>query len=229
MFIPADARQRDLVLDEYEPAVSARMRSLLRAGMTVCDVGANIGVFSLFAAKLVGPQGRVIAFEPIPANVETLRANILLNRLSNVTLLEKAAAETSGRMEIHLSSLCGCHSLVSKPEASAGKVLFVETVRLEELAECASIDLLKIDAEGAEIAVLRSLGARRPRHLILEYNGARAKAAGFSGHEFIAILRGLGYAEIENLDDPAQGLAAITGTDSVSTNLYASFTGRAEQ
>ena len=225
LFIPPEARNKSLLLDEYEPAVSECFRAILRKGMTFCDVGANIGVFSLFAARLVGPMGRVVAFEPIPENVQVLRANISRNGLGNVLVVEKAVAERQGRAEIHLSSLCGCHSLVSRPDASLGRSLSVETIRLDEMPELEQIDLLKIDAEGAEISVLRSLGSRRPRHLILEYNAARSHAAGYNGPQFLDTLRSLGYGEIENLDEPAQRLDSVEQNRCEAANLYARFNG----
>ncbi len=222
LFIPADARNRSLMLGEYEPAVAARISSLLRPGMTFCDVGANIGVFTLLASKLVGETGRVVAFEPIPENAQVLRTNIEINGRRNVIALEKAVTEQGGRCEIHLSSLCGCHSMVAGPDSSAGKVLSVETVRLDQVDELAHIDLLKVDAEGAEVSVLRSLGTRRPHQIILEYNAERLAAAGYTGAQFLKVLTGLGYAKIEDLDEPARGLAPIEKGELSSTNLCAS-------
>ena len=223
MFIPAEARNRDLLLGEYEPAVAKRIRAVLRPGMTFCDVGANMGVFTLFAAKLVGAAGRVVAFEPIPDNAQVLRTNIALNGRTNVLLLEKAIAEKSGRAEIHLSSLCGCHSLLARPDAPAGRSLFVETIRLDEIEGLERMDLLKIDAEGAEVSVLRSLGARRPSQIILEYNAERLRAAGCTGAQFLDVLHGLGYAEIEDLENPGSDLERIARGDIDASNLIATF------
>lgn len=225
LYIPPEARNRGLLLDEYEPEVTACMRSLLREGMTFCDVGANIGVFTLFGARLVGSTGRVVAFEPIPENAEVLRGNIARNDARNVLFLEKAVAGNHGSAEIHLSSLCGCHSLVSHPDGSTGRTLLVETVRLDEFPELIAIDLLKIDAEGAELSVLGSLGPLRPKHLILEYNAGRTRAAGITGQRFLAELRSMGYGEIDNLDHPGAGLGPIESDTCESTNLHARFNG----
>src|SRR6185503_1571545 len=148
MRIPPEARNKSLLLDQYEPVVTERIRAILREGMTFCDVGANIGVLTVFAARLVGSTGKVISFEPIPENARFLRTNLALNHCHNVLVLEKAVAEVHGRAEIHLSSLCGCHSMVSQPDAATGQSLSIETVRLDEIAELARMDLLKIDAEG---------------------------------------------------------------------------------
>lgn len=224
LFIPAHARTRSLLLDEYEPAVTACLRQHLRAGLTFCDVGANLGVFTLIGAKLVGPSGRVIAFEPVPDNAEVVRRNIILNDARNITLLEKAVAETAGSAQIHLSSHCGCHSLLAQPEAATGRVLTIQTVRLDSLPELRDTALLKVDAEGAEISVLRSLGRFRPSHLIVEYNAARALAAGYDGPQFLAALRELGYTDWENLDEPTAGLQSVFSSQG-SVNLHARHAG----
>src|SRR6266487_3972549 len=76
MHIPAESRNASLVLDRYEPEVAAKLKELLRPGMTFCDVGANLGVFALYAARLVGPGGQVFAFEPIPNNYRVLEQNL---------------------------------------------------------------------------------------------------------------------------------------------------------
>jgi FkbM family methyltransferase len=226
IFIPVEARNKSLLLNEYEPEVTECIRSVLKEGMTFCDVGANIGVFTLFASRLVGSSGRVIAFEPIPENACVLRENIARNGCRNVLVLQKAAAEKTGGAEIHLSALCGCHSLISRPDGSTGGTLSVETIRLDEVPELTSVDLLKIDAEGAELSVLRSLGIRRPRHLILEYNGPRTRAAGYTGSQFLAQLSALGYSKIMNLDQPESGLRGLEEDTCEATNLHAQYTGR---
>jgi FkbM family methyltransferase len=175
----------------------------------------------LFAASLVGPTGRVVAFEPVPENAEVLRTNLALNQCRNVTLFEKAVAVNQGQAILHLSSMCGCHSLISRPEGATARTISVETIPLRDVAELAEVDLLKIDVEGAELAVLQSLGSYRPRHVILEYNGERTRAAGHTGAQFLGALRDLGYSNIEPLDEVERGLDSITAGHCVSTNLHA--------
>jgi FkbM family methyltransferase len=208
------------MLDEYEPSVTDCLRSILRPGMTFCDVGANLGVFTLFASRLVGPSGRVVAFEPVPDNVEVLRTNLALNQCQNVLLIEKAVAEKRGHATIHLSALCGCHSLVSQPDGATARSLTVETVPLQEVNELSQIDLLKIDVEGTEMAVLRSLGDRRPKHVVLEYNAERTRAGGANGAIFIQTLRDLGYTNIESLD-AEETVEKILAEQCTAANLHA--------
>lgn len=222
LYVPADARNRGIILDEYEPAVANKMRELLRPGMTVCDVGANLGVITLLAARLVGASGRVLAFEPVPGNCELLRYNVTLNGYANVSIFQKAVSDQTGVAEIHLSNFCGSHSLLPQPAEATGQILSVETVRLDSFPELQRLDLIKIDTEGAELSVLRSLGIIRPSHILLECNTERLQAGGLSGREFLQALRDLGYDYIKNLDAPSVGLAPIEDGQEGSWNLHAS-------
>src|SRR3989338_8733486 len=81
---------------EYEAASMAYCKSVLKPGMTFVDVGANIGLFSLMAARQVGPTGKVYAFEPGADNCTLLRKNIEQNGYRNVTIVEKAVSEKPG-------------------------------------------------------------------------------------------------------------------------------------
>jgi FkbM family methyltransferase len=221
VFIPAEARNQSLLLDQYEPAVAARIRALLSLGMVFCDVGANLGVFSLLASRLVGDSGRVLAFEPVPANYEVLKRNVELNGCTNVRIVTKAVSDQPGTATIHLSEFCGCHSLLPHPAKETGTILSIEAVRLDSLPELRRIDLLKIDTEGTELQVLQSLGPIRPSHILLECNTACLEAGGSSGAEFLRALRKLGFDEIENLDAPSAGLSPIEAGHEGTWNLYA--------
>lgn len=170
MRVPEYARNAFYINDEYEPEVTAKLRALLKPGMTFCDVGANLGVMTLLAARLVGPGGRVFSFEPFPENAAILRENVAMNGFKNVTVVEAAVSERNGEAELHLSNFCGCHSLADKAMAESGNKITVKTVRLDSVSGLDRIDLLKTDTEGTELSVLRSLGALRPDNVILEAN-----------------------------------------------------------
>jgi FkbM family methyltransferase len=218
VYVPPDARNQGVALDQYEPEVTAKIQQLVKEGMTVCDVGANIGIITLLASRLAGPKGRVISFEPVPANAEILRGNIQRNGYQNVTVVQKAVASKPGQAEIHLSDFSGCHSLLPEPGRGTGRSLTIETVRLDSLPELQKIDLLKIDVEGLEIEVLKSLGKIRPAQVILEYNSERCAAAGMNWAQFRQNLQDLGFTGIECLDDPNCDLNRL-GDKPVSVNL----------
>src|SRR5215468_7512792 len=81
------------VLGTAEPYLQRIIRRYVSPGDTVYDVGANLGYVSLSLAKRVGPKGRVFAFEPLPANIESFRRTIEASRLTTVTLLDAAASD----------------------------------------------------------------------------------------------------------------------------------------
>jgi len=128
--------------------------SLIQPGMTVFDIGANVGMYTVLAAKRVGAGGRVHAFEPTPQVAEKLRENILLNRLSNVTVQQVAVSDVPGVCTFFLEEECNQNSLV----ATAGTPIQVKAITLDAYLNAVGmtqVDMIKIDIEGAEAKALR--------------------------------------------------------------------------
>ena len=153
----------------YEPYLQKAIRKYVRRGDTVYDVGANIGYFSLSLAKQVGPTGHVIAFEPIPRNLEVLRKNIENNRLSNVQVFCAAASDRKGEAIIRIAENLATSSLVWHRRNAAAEELSVPTIAIDDLVESGELGqprFVKIDVEGAEGLALqgmqRTVAAARP-------------------------------------------------------------------
>ena len=151
---------------DAEPEVQAALAELIEPGQTVYDVGANIGFFTILCSRLVGPQGKVYAFEPIPENLVTLRRNIALNDLTNVIIVEQALSASTGTAEMFVSPWSAFHSLnvdgASKRENHGpdGGEITVETITLDEFVQGERVtapDLIKIDVEGAELLVVAGM------------------------------------------------------------------------
>jgi len=140
-------------LGTYELAKQHAVRRFVRAGMNVVDVGANAGFYTLAFSRLVGGSGRVWAFEPLAMNVANLLNHVSLNRLDNVTIVQCALAETAALRGFHRAS----HDAMGSLSADARDYL-VPTARLDDFPMPVP-DLVKIDVEGGELAVLR--GAAR--------------------------------------------------------------------
>lgn len=153
---------------DYEQELQESFRSLIRPGQVVYDVGANVGFMTLVAARLVGPAGKVVAFEPGPRTARELRAQVRLNRLTTVTVVECAVSDRAGEAELVTSAYSVTASLASGPPEDAGPATRrVRTTTLDEAArEFGVPDLIKIDIEGAEILALEGarvlLRSRRP-------------------------------------------------------------------
>ena len=141
----------------YEPHLTAVFERYCRPGMTVVDVGANLGYFSLLASKLVGPSGTVIALEPNSENCRLLLSSVRLNGMANVYLLPVAADEAPGwaYYATHVGSNGG---LVDDDDLLSRFGTVVPTFRLDDLVDH-KVDFLKMDVEGAEGRVVH--GATR--------------------------------------------------------------------
>src|SRR5262249_42101912 len=100
-----DARDSlDLSLNHvYEPFETELVQSLVHENDTVVDVGANIGYYTLIFARLVGPRGRVFAFEPDPGNFALLKKNVEANRYKNVVLVNAALSDEPATLKLYLS------------------------------------------------------------------------------------------------------------------------------
>lgn len=136
-------------------------KAILKKGLTVVDVGAHIGLYTVLAAEKVGSTGRVIAIEPAPKNYEQLQEHILLNNFNNVTAVPMALSDHTGLEKLYIASLSICNSLnpnVVPQEKRTDSYVKVKVDTLDDLLKSLNIkkiDILKIDAEGAELQVLR--------------------------------------------------------------------------
>ena len=155
----------------YEAATVAWLRSVIKPGMTVVDVGANVGQLSLEMAHLVGAGGRVISVEPSPGNLRFLRAHILANGFNDrVTIVEAACcAQERGELILEVRG-SDINSIENGPQLKGlglqrnpidgeqpGIQVKVQTQSLDALGLKLGlkIDVLKVDVEGAELEVFR--------------------------------------------------------------------------
>jgi len=150
-----------------EPEVMCAMMKVLRPGDFAVDAGANIGFFSLYMSRLVGPEGRVLAIEPGPNNLPKLRANIELNETKNIEVIAKALRVSDVAQVLYTGQDGGLNSLVS--HENAGEAHVVEAVWLGSLLT-QRCRLLKIDIEGAEYGALSRHLNREPDFVIAEMN-----------------------------------------------------------
>lgn len=161
----------------------------VKRGMTVVDVGANFGYYSVLLAELVGGGGRLIAVEPNPHAADLLNRSIELNGLSGRTQIEKVALGSSpeGWAPLYVPHNEPKNALLVSenfiPHAESGTVVKVPVTTLDHLGSGSKVDFIKIDAEGAEEAIFEGMGDIIDRHqpvIVVEFNAARyADAGGF--------------------------------------------------
>jgi FkbM family methyltransferase len=167
---------------------------LVAEGQTVFDIGSNVGFYTLLASTLVGEEGHVVAFEPLPENQDFLLKHLKMNRIRNVRLVKAAVSNASG---VARFEAVGNRSMGHLTGGDHG--IEVKTVALDDLVNSREIevpDCIKVDVEGAEVQVLqgasRLLGSSHPT-LLLATHGEKAH------FECYELLQKLGY-KVTNLD-----------------------------
>jgi len=185
----------------HEPEIGNLIRRSAPKGGVCLDIGANVGAHTLVMAETVGASGRVLALEPHPRICERLRANVALNGLGQVRVIEAALWDSEGEAQLQGFARGafqqGISSLVEGP--GQGEAHTVRTITAQTLATTHGldrVDLVKIDAEGAEPAILAQLDGLIERclpHLIFEYREASWRKQGQAIEPVLRRLRELGY------------------------------------
>lgn len=187
----------------YEPNELYFLSQILQPGMTLIDVGANDGLYALMAAKLVGTNGSVLAFEPSRREFHHLQSNISLNQLEYIQAFPIALADVNGQATLKLANYehAGQNTLGEfiYDGVASSEVETVELKRLDDFVETFNlqqIDVIKMDVEGAEFAVLQGaqhmLATYHPL-LLLELSDSALQGQGSSADAVLEFLRSLGY------------------------------------
>lgn len=196
---------RELIADDREEYFRDLFVAAIHSGATVLEGGPYIGYLTLQAARAVGEEGRVIAVEPNPETVATLRENVALNEFQQrVQVIEAALGAEPSRAQFHMTSGGDTSSLHQPPHPA--NVVEVDVLRGDDVVDV--VDVVKLDVEGNEVAALQGLEGviRRSRPVIFcECNPEMLEAAGSSATELRAQLELMGYA-VRWIDEDARAL-----------------------
>ncbi len=190
---------------------------LIKPGMVVADVGANLGVYTLLAARATGPGGVVHSFEPDEDNHALLAQNVEANGYGNVVLHRSAVADHVGSIRLYRRpEHSGDHRIYSA-ESDEGPSVQVSVTTLDEVfRQSPRLDLVKLDIQGAEARALegmRTVLGRNPNlSLITELWPEGLTNAGTEPRQFLEALRGLGF-QIHRIDDKHQRLQSLDDKD----------------
>lgn len=198
----ADSIDRWLALLSWKLGAGERQERALiarevRGGMVAVDVGANVGLHVLGLARATSPGGQVHAFEPDPDNFRLLSRAVREAAAEHVRLHQAAASDRAGQATLYVSDANrGDHRLA--PAEEARRSITVPSVVLDEvLAGEPHVDFVKIDVQGAEVAVLRGLNATLTRNrgiqVLCELCPELLRRAGTSSGEFFACFHDSGF------------------------------------
>src|SRR2546426_3124906 len=142
----------------YEPLETETIKSHVKEGDTVLDIGANIGYYTVLCARLVGMQGRVFAFEPDSVNFDWLRRNVVINDFHNVVLVRKAISSKTGIAKLYSSERYKGDNRIYESNDNR-RAVNVETVSLNDYFDGfeGRIDFIKLVIQGAEYEALRGM------------------------------------------------------------------------
>jgi FkbM family methyltransferase len=202
----------------FDPCVTEALYRLITPGDAFADVGANVGYITSLAAVRVGPEGRVMAFEPHPGVFGILESNVGLWRdgsaIGSVVARRLALSDQAGEGTLisgpSFEANMGTSALDSETSAEPGATTFnVPLARLDDVAGDEPLGVLKIDVEGHEAAVLRGatrlLGSGGIRDIVFEdHDGYPSEAT--------AIVEDAGY-ELISLDNDLRGLRLVAPAD----------------
>lgn len=187
--------------EKFETEIFAKN---LKNGMTVLDLGANIGFYSLLARSVVGSGGRIYSFEPFPENISLLRQSIQENKFENMTAIEAAVSDTSGTSFLYLSpDACSEHSMLDLDfdyaKNQTQRKVKIQVISVDDYFANydGKIDFIKMDIEGSEFRALagmkKTLAKNQQISIMTEFwpNGFRKD--GKVPQEFLKQLTGLGF------------------------------------
>ena len=201
--IPGNETSRSVfVTGRYEPNEFCLLSRLLKPGMTFIDIGANMGLYTLFAAHRVGESGYVLAIEPSRREMQMLKDNVEQNALRNVNSYPMALSDQGAEVELLVASLqnsghntlgaFGYNTALDHKER-------VRTVRLDELVQSEKrdrVDVIKMDIEGAELAALRGAGDTIERYrpvVLVELSDRALRHQSSTSADVLALLTQHGY------------------------------------
>jgi FkbM family methyltransferase len=179
------------VTESYEPEVWNRLMAEVQPGDVVADVGAFIGLYTIALARRVGSSGKVVAFEPDPVNFAALKAHVELNSVSDqVELIPAAVSAQDGCVRFQTGRASESHI----SHVPGNDTQLVRCVRLDTIFADRALDILKIDVEGYEEAVLKGAvnllrdNRRNPRALYIEVHPYAWSALGTTSESLLAVL-----------------------------------------
>jgi FkbM family methyltransferase len=185
-------------MSNYEPELVEKFCSLLAEGMTVIDVGAHVGIYSLLASAKVGASGKVVAIEPSPANARLLKRHLSVNQCRNVEVIEAAVADKLSRVIFRYRPNATDPGSFANSMAYdiSGENADVQVMTLDDICHHLSPAIIKIDIEGAELLALRGAKQSLLRHrptVVVAVHPEPMRMLGTTPGQLMSYMRSLDY------------------------------------
>jgi FkbM family methyltransferase len=191
------------ITGRYEPNEFSVLARILKPGMVFVDVGANLGLYSLFASRLVGAEGTVLALEPSSREFDQLSANLRLNALSNVRALQAAVSDRDGETDLLVAvaqhsghNTTGRFAYENTELDHRERVATITLDRLVTSEKLSRLDVIKMDIEGGELAAIcgakESLARLHPM-LLIEVADRSLRHQGASSAQLLDLICSYGY------------------------------------
>ena len=197
----------------YEPLETALLKKELKEGQTFLDLGANIGYYTLLAARQVGPNGRVFAFEPDTTNFSLLKKNIAQNGYPNARLVPKAVSNRRGSTRLFRSETNrGDHRLYDSKDGR--KSIQIRTLTLDGyfLKMDKTVHFIKMDIQGSEPAALAGMKtlvrANRRLKLVSEFWPGGMMRFGWEAKAYLLALQKLGF-QLQEISEKSRTLKPV--------------------
>ena len=176
-FIQHKVNNYKMLLDTTDPGISRSLilfgtrevdhkvilEEVLKPGITVFDIGANIGYYALMEKQLIGDKGKLIAIEPSPTNVKLLKRNLLLNgyKENEIAVVQCGVSNKAAEMDFHLAQQANLHTFHPKGSAArdlTGEIIKVKTYTIPDLVEThGAPGLIRMDVEGHELEIISGM------------------------------------------------------------------------
>lgn len=213
----------EMLFQEYEKETTGFFKKNILPGMTIIDIGAHVGYYTVLFAKLTGPQGRVYAFEADADNFGLLKKNA--GNRKNIYLFNQAISDKDGFIDFYkIKSSTGCHSLIA-PQNDEAERINISTTTIDSFIEkhhLEKVGFIKIDIEGGEYLALLGMQKLLSRNdspaIVMEFRPEAISSAKLDPQEFLKKIRGFGFKIFEIL--PKGDIQPVAETNEIEKFNY---------